>query len=106
MVAVVLVKEEECEDGNNETALTLGRRTAVTRRRMCVVSTTASLRCVGQEVSVCHQTGPFGMAGARLRAHHHTIVSVRGLRDQRPCTSTLMDGAMCDGRVDGLVGVR
>ena len=66
MVVVVNEEEYDNDDGNDdETALTLA---AATRRPMCVVSTTASLRCFDQEVSLCHQIGPFGMAGGRLRA--------------------------------------
>ena len=74
---VVEDKREDDDSDNDEKALTL--RTAVTRRPMCYVAATASLRSTvkGMRERVSVVCAAFGMAGSPVA---HTIVSVRGTR--------------------------
>ena len=95
---VVVVKKEAFNDrDNDETALTLGRRTTVAKRPMCFAAATASLRSISEWVQFVPPCPLAGMAGGRLRAQQHTIVSVRGRVHDHP------DGWR-DGRVDVLDG--
>ena len=86
MVAV----ENEEDEYDDETGLTL---TAVTKQPMYVVTTKASLRRMSCQavVVVCHRALWHG-GGPFARAQHNR-------KRQRPCTTTLMDGALVEGWV-------
>ena len=77
MVVVVNEEEYDNDDGNDdETALTLA---AATRRPMCVVSTTASLRSISWQ-SVCHRALGHGGDSPFARAAAHNRKRQRGVR--------------------------
>lgn len=79
VVVVVVVNEEEYNDNegdNDERALTLA---AATKRPMCVVSTTASLRSISWQ-SVCHRALGHGGDSPSARAAAHNRKRQRGVR--------------------------
>jgi len=90
MAAAVFTNEEDdkdSDDENDETALTLGRRTAA-RQPMCVGGTKAFLRNSTMSAcgsfSLCHQQRPLAWRGGDC-SHNRKRHRVR------TCTTTLMD---------------